>query len=92
VGVGDVVLLAGGTDGTDGPTDAAGGIVDGATVARMRAAGIDPRAALEDNDAHGALAASGDLLVSGPTYTNLLDLYLVLHGPCPTRGRTGPSS
>ncbi len=80
-GSSDVVLLAGGTDGTDGPTDAAGGIVDGGTVARLRAAGVDPRAALDANDAHAALAASGDLLVSGPTCSNLLDLYLVLRGP-----------
>jgi hydroxypyruvate reductase len=80
-GLADVVLLAGGTDGTDGPTDAAGGLVDGSTLSRMRAAGVDPRAALDANDAHRALAASGDLLVSGPTCTNLLDLYLVLRGP-----------
>jgi glycerate 2-kinase len=73
-------VLAAGTDGTDGPTDAAGGLVDGATVARARAAGVDPRAALDDNDAHRALSASGDLVVSGPTHTNLLDLYLVLRG------------
>jgi hydroxypyruvate reductase len=79
-GVSDVTVLAAGTDGTDGPTDAAGGLVDGATVARALAAGVDPRAALDDNDAHRALAASGDLVVSGPTNTNLLDLYLVLRG------------
>jgi glycerate-2-kinase len=80
-GAADVVLLAGGTDGTDGPTDAAGGLVDGGTLARLRAAGVDPRAALDANDAYTALAASGDLLVSGPTCSNLLDLYLVLRGP-----------
>jgi glycerate 2-kinase len=91
-GASDLVVLAGGTDGTDGPTDAAGGLVDGATASRARAAGIDPRAALDDNDAYPALARSGDLLVSGPTCTNLLDLYLVLHGPCPAGGRTEPSS
>jgi hydroxypyruvate reductase len=49
-------------------------------LARARAAGVDPRAALDGNDAHRALAASGDLVVSGPTRTNLLDLYLVLRG------------
>ena len=91
-GTSDVVVLAGGTDGTDGPTDAAGGFADGASVARQRAAGVDARAALGANDAHRALAASGDLLVSGPTYTNLLDLYLVVHGACPASERTDPSS
>jgi hydroxypyruvate reductase len=73
-----LVVLAAGTDGTDGPTDAAGGLVDAGTVARGRAAGLDPRRALEDNDAYGFLAAAGDLVVSGPTNTNLLDLYICL--------------
>ena len=73
-----LTLLAAGTDGTDGPTDAAGAIVDAGTVGRARAAGADPWRALDDNDAHTLLAASGDLLVTGPTNTNLLDLYVVL--------------
>jgi hydroxypyruvate reductase len=79
----DVVVLAGGTDGTDGPTDAAGGFADGGTVRRIRGGGVDPRAALDANDAYAALGAGGDLLVSGPTNTNLLDLYIALHGHCP---------
>lgn len=74
-----LVVLAAGTDGTDGPTDAAGGLVDAGTTARARAAGRDPEAGLDDNDAHRVLAAAGDLVVSGPTNTNLLDLYLVVH-------------
>lgn len=73
-----LTVLAAGTDGTDGPTDAAGAIVDGETVGRGRAAGADPERALDDNDAHRFLRASGDLLVSGPTNTNLLDLYVLL--------------
>ena len=78
----DLVVLAAGTDGTDGPTDAAGAIVDGGTRER---GGPDARRWLEDNDAYAYLARSGDLLVTGPTNTNLLDLYLVLHsrGPVP---------
>jgi len=78
----DLVILAAGTDGTDGPTDAAGAIVDGGTRER---GGPDARRWLEDNDAYAYLARSGDLLVTGPTNTNLLDVYLVLHprGPVP---------
>jgi glycerate 2-kinase len=74
----DVTVLAAGTDGTDGPTDAAGAIVDGGSVERGRTAGVDPVRALADNDAYRFLRASGDLLVSGPTNTNLLDLYVLL--------------
>jgi hydroxypyruvate reductase len=72
-------VLAAGTDGTDGPTDAAGGLADAGTRARGERGGRAARAALEDNDAHTFLAAAGDLLVSGPTNTNLLDIYLVVH-------------
>jgi glycerate 2-kinase len=73
-----LAVLAAGTDGTDGPTDAAGALVDAGTVGRGRAAGLDPERTLADNDANAFLAASGDLIVTGPTNTNLLDLYLVL--------------
>ncbi len=73
-----ITVLAAGTDGTDGPTDAAGAIVDGSTVERARRAGLDARVALDDNDAYHVLRATGDLIVSGPTNTNLLDLYAVL--------------
>ncbi len=72
------VLLSGGTDGIDGPTDAAGGIVDGGTVERICATGADPRALLADNDAYRALTVSGDLLVTGATGTNVADLQLLL--------------
>lgn len=77
-GLGGIAALAAGTDGTDGPTDAAGALVDGGSVGRARARGIDAAARLEDNDSNPALAAAGDLVVTGPTNTNLLDLYLVL--------------
>ncbi len=73
-----ITVLAAGTDGTDGPTDAAGAIVDATSVPRGEAAGADGRSALEDNDAYHYLRATGDLIVSGPTNTNLLDLYVVL--------------
>ena len=73
-----LVALAAGTDGTDGPTDAAGAIVDATTVARGERGGRAARAALDDNDAYTFLAAAGDLLVTGPTNTNLLDVYVLL--------------
>jgi glycerate 2-kinase len=72
-----MTILAAGTDGTDGPTDAAGAIVDTESLGRGAAA-ADARRALDNNDAYRFLAASGDLIVSGATRTNLLDLYVVL--------------
>ncbi|MBF9030611.1 DUF4147 domain-containing protein [Rhodobacterales bacterium HKCCE3408] len=74
------VFLSGGTDGRDGPTDAAGGIVDDGTLDRIAAAGLDLEAILADNDAYRALEASGDLLMTGPTGTNVADLQIFLRG------------
>jgi len=76
----DVVILSAGTDGTDGPTDAAGAVVDGETLARARAAGLDPRKALDENDAYPFFEALGDLVMTGPTRTNVMDVRLVLVG------------
>ena len=72
------VVLAAGTDGSDGPTDAAGAVADGDSAARARHQGLDPRVHLDRNDSNPVFAALGDLVVTGPTNTNLLDLYLVL--------------
>jgi hydroxypyruvate reductase len=74
-------VRAAGTDGSDGPTDAAGAVVDGTTLARARAAGLDPRARLAANDAYAFFAALGDLVRTGPTGTNLMDVYLAVLGP-----------
>lgn len=73
-GVANATLLASGTDGTDGPTDAAGAFVDGETLARARAAGLDLGAMLADNDSNRFFATLGDLHVTGPTGTNVMDL------------------
>ena len=67
-----------GSDGSDGPTDAAGGYVDGDSAAKLAAAGIDPRAVLQNNDAYNALKAIDGLIVTGPTGTNVNDLAIVL--------------
>ncbi len=72
-----ITVVALGTDGTDGPTDAAGGMVDGHTVERARAAGLDPERYLQENDAYPLLQATQDLLVTGPTLTNVNDLIFV---------------
>jgi hydroxypyruvate reductase len=69
-----MAVLAAGTDGIDGPTDAAGATVDGTTVARASALGLDPGAHLENNDAYPFFEALGDLVVTGPTGTNVADL------------------
>ena len=74
----DVVIFSLGSDGTDGPTDAAGGIVDGETVRRMKEANIDPIGYLANNDAYHALKASDDLIVTGATGTNVNDLIVLL--------------
>ena len=74
-----VVALA--TDGSDGPTDAAGGIVDGGTMERAGALGLDPRAALARNNSYAFLEGVGDLLVTGPTNTNVNDLLMVFAFP-----------
>ncbi len=66
------------TDGTDGPTDAAGAFADGDTVARARALGLDPADHLARNDAYPFFAALGDLIITGPTGTNVNDLAFVL--------------
>jgi hydroxypyruvate reductase len=77
-GVEQVVVLSGATDGTDGPTDAAGGIVDGTTVRRAREKGLDPREYLRRNDSYRLLKAVDDLLMTGPTLTNVMDVRLLL--------------
>jgi len=75
------VFLSGGTDGIDGPTDAAGGLVDPGTIARIHNAGYDPRLLLDNNDAYHALDHAGDLLVTGATGTNVADLQILLIHP-----------
>lgn len=76
-----VTLLGVGTDGSDGPTDAAGAFVDGETRARGRSAGVDAAAALAANDAYGFFRAEGGLFITGPTGTNVMDLVLVAVDP-----------
>jgi hydroxypyruvate reductase len=78
VGRSDLWLLAAGTDGSDGPTLDAGALVDGGTLVRGAAAGLNAASCLEQADAGSYLAASGDLIRTGPTGTNVMDLVLGL--------------
>lgn len=73
-----IVVLSGGTDGTDGPTDAAGAIADHTTVERARALGLNPKTYLENNDSYSFFQKLGDLLVTGPTQTNVMDVRILL--------------
>ncbi|MDX2181045.1 MAG: glycerate kinase [Bryobacteraceae bacterium] len=72
------VVLSAGTDGTDGPTDAAGAIASNDTVERAKKLGLDARAYLEENNSYPFFAALGDLVVTGPTGTNVMDLIVRL--------------
>ncbi len=77
-GLKDVVVLSAGTDGTDGPTDAAGAIADGTTVERAEKMGMDAELFLRENDSYPFFRSLGDLIITGPTHTNVMDLRLVL--------------
>jgi len=76
-GLPDVYVAGVGTDGTDGPTDVAGALVDGHTWQRARRLGIDLNAALKQNDTYRALKRLGSHIMTGPTGTNVNDLYLL---------------
>jgi glycerate 2-kinase len=76
-----IVLLSGGTDGEDGPTDAAGAWLDQTLVPRMQAAGLEPGSFLRRNDAYHFFDALGALIRTGPTHTNVCDLRIVLTAP-----------
>jgi hydroxypyruvate reductase len=79
----DVVFVSLGTDGIDGPTEAAGAVVNGATASKARDLGLDLDAALGDNDSHTVLTVLGETVVTGPSGTNVADLWMVAKGPFP---------
>ncbi|MEM1061986.1 MAG: MOFRL family protein, partial [Planctomycetota bacterium] len=76
-----ITLLAGGTDGEDGPTDAAGGFADAAMLAKMTECGLDPREFLAINNTYPLLERADALFRTGPTGTNVMDLRVVLIAP-----------
>lgn len=77
-GIADTVIFSLGSDGTDGPTDAAGGIVDGSTMSMLRQKGIVLAEVLDNNDAYNALKAVDSLIMTGPTGTNVNDISVIL--------------
>lgn len=79
-GMKNVAFLSAGTDGTDGPTDAAGAICDGDTIKRALKKGLDPKRYLDENDSYHFFQHLGDLIITGPTHTNVMDIHLVLIG------------
>jgi hydroxypyruvate reductase len=76
-GLEDIVLVSLATDGGDGPTDAAGAVVSGSTLSRATSLGLDPAVFLKNNDAYPFFQALGDLIITGPTMTNVNDLTMV---------------
>ncbi|MGA2954416.1 MAG: glycerate kinase [Thermodesulfobacteriota bacterium] len=74
----EIMVLSAGTDGTDGPTDAAGAFVDGKTLQRGKTMGLDPWSFLRENDSYSFFQKMGDLLITGPTGTNVMDLRILL--------------
>jgi glycerate-2-kinase len=74
----DIVMLSCGTDGTDGPTDAAGALADGKTIARARSAGLDARTFLARNDSYRFFERLSALVKTGPTGTNVADVRILL--------------
>ena len=79
-GADQVLAFSAGTDGTDGPTDAAGAWASGATAGRAREMGLDPQAALRENDSYPFFKAIDGLVMTGPTGTNVMDVRLMLVG------------
>ena len=90
-GMDDTVIFSAGSDGSDGPTDAAGGFADGKTAEDLRAKGINIDEVLRNNDSHHALKAVDRLIITGPTGTNVNDIAVILCGassPATARPRT----
>ncbi len=77
-GIEGITLLSAGTDGTDGPTDAAGAVVDGGTIKRAREKGLDPVVYLANNDSYTFFKQTGELFITGSTGTNVMDIQIIL--------------
>jgi glycerate-2-kinase len=78
VNCGGLYMLSAGSDGSDGPTSAAGAFADGTTISKSRALGLDPLQALRNNDSYNFFKRLGNLFCPGPTGTNVLDFKIIL--------------
>lgn len=76
----NILFLSAGTDGTDGPTDAAGAFADGRTVSRAEQLGLSAEAFLAENNSYHFFRQLDDLFITGPTRTNVMDIQVVLVG------------
>ncbi|KPK89703.1 hypothetical protein AMJ80_09390 [bacterium SM23_31] len=79
-GAENVSILSGGTDGIDGPTDAAGALADGGTCQKALTLGLEPHQYFDNNDSYSFFKALDDLIITGPTNTNVMDLRIILVG------------
>ncbi len=77
-GIRGITLLSAGTDGTDGPTDAAGAIVDEETIKKAKIIGLNPEDYLNNNDSYNFFKKINGLLVTGPTGTNVMDVQIIV--------------
>jgi len=77
-GIDGIIFLSAGTDGTDGPTDATGAVVDGQTVRRAKTNGLDPAAYLGNNDSYSFFKKIDGLIITGPTGTNVMDIQVII--------------
>lgn len=77
-GIEGVTFLSAGTDGTDGPTDAAGAVVDGKTISKAKELGLNPQKFLDNNDSYNFFKKTGSLLITGPTGTNVMDIQIAV--------------
>ncbi len=77
-GVDGITFLSAGTDGTDGPTDAAGAIVDGQTITKAKSLGLNPQEYLDNNDSYSFFKETDSLIITGPTGTNVMDVQIIV--------------
>ncbi|MCD6214183.1 MAG: glycerate dehydrogenase, partial [Candidatus Desulfofervidus sp.] len=73
-----ITLLSAGSDGTDGTTDAAGAIVNADTISKAKNLGLNPKTYLENNDSYSFFKKTGELFITGPTGTNVMDIQIIL--------------